>query len=100
MSISVDNPSDETLNRGPLALLLQREYEFPFGLMGLVVFFFNCSNPAEGLKASASIDGLNLVDMPLDPSCWLRSGFESPRKRKVLSLTSQHQLSDCLGASV
>ena len=29
MSISVDSPPDETLNRGPLALLLQRQYEFP-----------------------------------------------------------------------
>ena len=32
MSISTDSPSDETLNRGPLALLLQRQYEFPFGI--------------------------------------------------------------------
>ena len=26
--ISADSPSDETLNRGPLALLLRRQYEF------------------------------------------------------------------------
>ena len=32
MSISVNSPSDETLNRGPLALLLRRQYEFPFGI--------------------------------------------------------------------
>ena len=32
MSISADCPSDETLNRGPLALLLRRQYEFPFGI--------------------------------------------------------------------
>ena len=32
MSISADSPSDETLNRGPLALLLRRQYEFPFGI--------------------------------------------------------------------
>ena len=32
MSISVDSPSDETLNRGPLALLLWRQYKFPFGI--------------------------------------------------------------------
>ena len=32
MSISVDRPSDETLNRGPLALLFRRQYEFPFGI--------------------------------------------------------------------
>ena len=32
MSISADSPLDETLNRGPLALLLGRQYEFPFGI--------------------------------------------------------------------
>ena len=32
MSIFADSPSDETLNRGPLALLLRRQYEFPFGI--------------------------------------------------------------------
>ena len=32
MSISVDSPLDETLNRGPLVLLLRRQYEFPFGI--------------------------------------------------------------------
>ena len=33
MSISVDSPLDETLNRGPLALLLRQQYEFPFGII-------------------------------------------------------------------
>ena len=32
MSISADSPSDKTLNRGPLALLLRRQYEFSFGI--------------------------------------------------------------------
>ena len=32
MSISADSPSDETLNRGTLGLLLRRQYEFPFGI--------------------------------------------------------------------
>ena len=32
MSISVNSPIDETLNRGPPALLLRRLYEFPFGI--------------------------------------------------------------------
>ena len=32
MSISADSHSGETLNRGPLALLLRRQYEFPFGI--------------------------------------------------------------------
>ena len=31
MSISADSP-DNTLNRGTLALLLRRQYEFPFGI--------------------------------------------------------------------
>ena len=39
MSISADSPSDETLNRGPLALLLRRQYEFPFGI-NIVQFSF------------------------------------------------------------
>ena len=32
MSIFVDSPSDETLNRGPLVPLLRRQYEFPYGI--------------------------------------------------------------------
>ena len=32
MSIYVDRPSNETLNQGPLVLLLRRQYEFPFGI--------------------------------------------------------------------
>ena len=39
ISISADSPSDETLNRGILALLLQRQYEFPFGI-NIVQFSF------------------------------------------------------------
>ena len=42
MFISVDSPSDETLNRGPLALLLQQQYEFPFGI-NIVQFSFSFS---------------------------------------------------------
>ena len=32
LHLSADSPSDETLNQGPLALLLRRQYEFPFGI--------------------------------------------------------------------
>ena len=32
MSISADSPLDETLTRGTSALLLHRQYEFPFGI--------------------------------------------------------------------
>ena len=40
MSISADSSLDEILNRGPLALLLRRQYEFPFGI-NIVQFFFS-----------------------------------------------------------
>ena len=42
MSISAESPSDETLNRGSLALLLWRHYEFPFGfnIVQFSFFFF------------------------------------------------------------
>ena len=40
MSISADCPSDETLNRGPMALLLRRQYEFPLGI-DIVQFSFS-----------------------------------------------------------
>ena len=41
MSISADSPSDETFkNQGPLALLLRRQYEFPFGI-NLVQFLIS-----------------------------------------------------------
>ena len=39
MSISADSSSDETLNRGPLALRSRRQYEFPFGI-NIVQFSF------------------------------------------------------------
>ena len=41
MSISVDSPSDETLNRGPLALLLWRQYEILFwiNIVQFSIFF-------------------------------------------------------------
>ena len=40
MSISIDILSDETLNQGPLALLLRRHYEFPFGINFSAIFIF------------------------------------------------------------
>ena len=41
MSISTDISSDETLNRGPLALLLRRQYEFSFGIDIVQFSIFN-----------------------------------------------------------
>ena len=41
MSISVDSPSYKISNRGPLALLLQRQYEFPFGINIVPFSIFN-----------------------------------------------------------
>ena len=39
-SISGDSLSNETLNQSPLALLLQRQFEFPFGI-NIVQFPFS-----------------------------------------------------------
>ena len=41
MSITVDSPSDETLKRGPLALLLRRQHEFPIGINIVQFSMFN-----------------------------------------------------------
>ena len=35
----------------------------------------------EGFKTLATAGVLNLPDKRVDPGCWLRSGFESPRKQ-------------------
>ena len=46
MSISADSPSGVTLNRGPLAVLLRRQYEFPFWIKTVqysISFFFSSS---------------------------------------------------------
>ena len=48
MSISADSPSDETLNRGPLALLLRRQYEFPFGINIVQFSIFNFQSLKNG----------------------------------------------------
>ena len=49
MSISVDSPSDETLYRGPLGLLLRRQYEFSFGIniVQFSVFQFSMLRPIQ-----------------------------------------------------
>ena len=42
VSISLYSPLDETFNRGPLALLLRRQYEFPFRInieQFFIIFF-------------------------------------------------------------
>ena len=41
VSISADIPLDETLSRGPMALLLRRQYEFPFGINIVQFSIFN-----------------------------------------------------------
>ena len=43
MSISADSPSDEIINRGLLALLLRRQYEFTFGINIVQFSFFHFS---------------------------------------------------------
>ena len=65
MSISGDSLSDETLNRGPLALLLMRQYEFPSGIdIVQFSFFFEFSSFYQKLftyfqfKASNNVSGI------------------------------------------
>ena len=48
MSITADSPSGETLKQGPLALLLRRQYEFPF--RNKIFFFFNFSTFAKSIS--------------------------------------------------
>ena len=47
MSSSIDSPLDETLNQGPLALLLWIQYEFPFGInnvqFSISFYSFSCT---------------------------------------------------------
>ena len=40
----------------------------------------------EGFDTLASAGVLNLPDKQVDPGCWLRSGFEFPRRQLVVSL--------------
>ena len=64
---SVDSPSDETLNRGPLSLLLWRQYEFHFGI-NLVqfsfIFFFQSEYQA--LTLADQFDYPIDIPMPLE----------------------------------
>ena len=48
ISISVDSPSDETLNRGPIVLLLRQQQEFPFRI-NIVQFLYLSTIELEGL---------------------------------------------------
>ena len=68
MSISADSPSDETLNRGPLALLLRRqyEYEFPFGInIVQFSFFFSLRSPIQ-VQTKAEVVGSNGMPIATD----------------------------------
>ena len=50
MAISGDSLPDETLNRGPLALLLRRQYRFPSGINIVQFLIFHTSGA--GVKTS------------------------------------------------
>ena len=63
MSISDDSHSDKTLNRGPLALLLRRQYEFPFGI-NIVQFFFSIFNPLHKGIAAERAPGVGIEPLP------------------------------------
>ena len=55
MSISADSPSDDTLNQGPLALLLHRQYEFPFGINKVQFSIFCDAAPRVNTRTMRSI---------------------------------------------
>ena len=71
-----DSPLGETLNQGPLALLLQRQYEFPFGIdIVQLIFFKECSNlavsvwyrRAESVFLDSGSQPKNIKDLSLNP---------------------------------
>ena len=70
MSISVDSPSDETLIGGPLALLLWRQHEFPFGInlvqFSIFSFFIMFSFLSRYLHVSVCKADHNMVQALLE----------------------------------
>ena len=56
MTISVDSPSDETLNRGPLELHLWRQYEFPVEINIVQISFFFFSEIDRQIEADRQKD--------------------------------------------
>ena len=56
MSISGDSPSNGTLNRGPLDLLLWRQYEFLLGIniMQFSIFQFSIMHSYPGIELAQS----------------------------------------------
>ena len=65
MSISADSPSDETLNRGPLALLLWRQYEFPFGINIVQFSNFNFQSEAVLYMFKTFVFGITMSGDPI-----------------------------------
>ena len=82
MSISVDSPFDETLNRGPLALHLRRQYEFPFGIDIVQFSFFSgvqsmdLKFPRSKVPAEDTMYACYVFDVPQDQEYHL-IGFEA-----------------------
>ena len=71
MSISTDSPSDETLNWGPQALLLWRQYEFPFGINIVQFWIFQMLIPGL-IMISAVFTDRNSFFLPCEGS-WMWS---------------------------
>ena len=80
MSISVDNLLDETLNHGPLTLLLRRQYVFPseIYILQFSFFFFHCKEKQKALtKATADVRSLCRLSLLLSKTiqisrtCWI-----------------------------
>ena len=68
MPISVDSPSDETLNQGPLTLLLRQQYEFLFGINILLFSIFKPFVYQKDYVTEQNKTSLKLNDLALDLS--------------------------------
>ena len=97
MSISVDSPSDETLNRGPLALLLWRQYEFPFGI-DIVAIFNNCNTRklSKDVFASLKPNKKNQFRSSVKAGSAIRPAIKkilSKNGKILIELVNQHSVS-------
>ena len=60
MSMSGDSFSDETLNQGPLMLLLRQQYKFPFGVDIVQFYFF--FQPSNSINCLLNVPGEDATD--------------------------------------
>ena len=95
MSIFVDSPFDETLHRGPLVLLLQRQYEFPFGinLVQFSSFFFSVPVGKTTPETNEVITVIASDEFPLMPDQFVGQQVEvSSTPASDISVSHGHSL--------